>query len=128
MDKNIKVLMVDDETDFRTLMTYWLESKGYTVLTAGDGKSAIEIAKNETPDILLLDLHMPSMTGAEVLKEIREFNKDIPAIVISAHANSAEAKEAVGYGISGVFNKSKNFDEALSLLESALRTHKKLKK
>jgi len=128
MDKDIKVLMVDDEADFRTLMTYWLESKGYIVLTAGDGKSAIEIAKNENPDILLLDLHMPPMSGAQVLKEIREFNKDIPAIVISAHANSPEAKEAVDYGISGVFNKSKNFNEALSLLETALRTHKKLKK
>ena len=127
MSKGIKVLLVDDEEDFRQLMTFWLESKGYSVIPAPDGKSAIQIVKENSPDIMFLDLHMPVMDGVGALKKIREFNNDIPVIVISAHISDPRAQEAMSYGISGVFPKSQHFEEGLTLLESVLRTHKKLK-
>jgi two-component system response regulator (stage 0 sporulation protein F) len=128
MDKNIKILLVDDEADFRQLMMFWLKSKGYSVISASDGKSAIQLVKNEQPDIVFLDLRMPVMDGVEVLKRIRKFNKDIPIIVISAYVNDPGARDVTSYGISGVFYKGKNFEEALPLLETALRTHKRLRK
>ena len=127
MSKGIKVVLVDDEEDFRQLMTFWLESKGYSVIPAPDGKGAIQIVKENSPDIMFLDLHMPVMDGVEALKKIREFNNDIPVIVISAHISDPRAHEAMSYGISGVFPKSQHFEEGLTLLESVLRTHKKLK-
>lgn len=127
MAKGIKVLLVDDEEDFRQLMSFWLESKGYKVVTAANGQEAVEIVKNESPDIIFMDLHMPVMDGVTALKEIRAFNKDVPVIVISAHTGDPRAKEAMASGISGVFPKSNNFEEGLSLLESVLRTHQKLK-
>ncbi len=127
MKKGIKVLVVDDQGDFRQLMSFWLKSKGYSVITASDGKAAIQQVKENAPDILFLDLHMPVMDGIETLKKIREFNKELPVIVISAYVQDPGVKEVLSYGISGVFYKSKNFEEALLLLESALRTHKKFK-
>lgn len=127
-EKGIKVLLVDDQADFRQLMKFWLESKGYSVISASDGMSAIQLVKEEKPDVLFLDLRMPTMDGVETLKAIREFNKDMPVIVISAYIHDPRAREVMTYGVSGVFYKSKNFEDALSLLEVALRTHKKLKK
>jgi len=127
-NKNIKVLVVDDEADFRRLMTLWLNSKDYSVIAVSDGESAIKLIKENTPDIVFLDLKMPVMNGVETLKRIREFNKDLPVIIISAHVDDPKAKEAMSYGISGIFYKGKDFEDGLFLLESALRTHKKLKR
>jgi CheY-like chemotaxis protein len=127
-NKKITVLVVDDEADFRQLMTFWLESKGYAVLSAADGKSAIALIKEKKPDIVFMDLRMPVMDGAEAIKRIRKFNKSLPIIIISAYVDDPKAKEASSLGISGVFYKGKDFSEGLSLLESALRTHKELKK
>jgi len=127
-EKAIKCLLVDDEEDFRELMQFWLKSKGYTVVSACEGKTAVELAKAENPDVIFMDLNMPIMNGTEAVKNIREFNKDVPIIIISAYVDDRKAKEAMQYGISGIFYKGKDFQEGLSLLEAALRTHKQLKK
>lgn len=127
-EKQIKVLLVDDQDDFKQLMKFWLESKNYLVITAANGKEGVEQVKENAPDIVFLDLHMPVMGGLETLKNIRDFNKDVPVIIISAYVHDTQAQEALSYGVSGVFYKGKNFEDALSLLESALRTHRKLKK
>jgi len=127
-NKNIHVLVVDDEPDFRQLMTYWLESKGYSVLVAANGEGAIQQVKEKKPDVVFMDLRMPVMDGIEAIRKIREFDKDIPIIIISAYVDDPKAKEAINYGTSGVFYKGKDFEEGLSLLEVALRTHKRLKK
>ena len=125
--KGIKVLVADDQEDFRQLISFWLKSKGYSVIIASDGKSAIQQVKENAPDILFLDLHMPVMDGIEALKKIRKFNKELPVIVISAYVQDPGVKEVLSYDVSGVFYKGKNFEEALLLLESALRTHRKFK-
>ena len=128
MDRDITILLVDNQEDFRQLMSYWLKTKGYSVIVAPDGKTAIELVKEQKPNILFLDLNMPVMDGAETLKAIRAFDKDLPVIVISAYVDDPIARKVLAYGISGIFYKGKNFEEALSLLETALRTHKRLKK
>ena len=128
MRKEIKVILVDDEASFRKMMTFWLKSKGYSVVAAADGKSAIQVVKEQSPDILFLDLRMPVMDGVETLKRIREFNKDIPVILISAYVDDPRTEKVMQYGISGIFYKGKNFEEVLPLLESTLRTHRKLQK
>ena len=127
-NKNIKVLLIDDEDDFRQLMKFWLESKGYSVLAASNGADGIKLVKNDQPNIIFLDLRMPVMDGVATLKEIRTFDRDLPVIVISAFLDDPRAKEAMAFGISGVFNKAKNFDEGLTILEVALRRHKSLKR
>ena len=125
--KEIKVLVVDDEADFRQLLVFWLQSKGYSVVTAVNGSNAVQVVKDEAPDIVFMDLRMPVMDGIEAIKNIRAFNQDVPIIIISAYVDDTNARTAFSYGISGVFYKDKDFEEGLYLLESALRTHKKLK-
>ncbi len=127
-EKEIKCLLVDDENDFRELMTFWLKSKRYLVVEASEGETAVRLAREENPDIIFMDLNMPVMDGVEALKRIREFNKDVPVIIISAYIDDKRANDAMAYGISGVFYKGKDFKEGLPLLEAALRTHKQLKK
>jgi len=127
-EKKIKVLVADDEADFRRVMTFWLESRGYPVIGASNGEEAVLAAQKEKPDIILMDIRMPVVDGAEAIKKIRQFDEDVPIIIISAYVDDPKAKEAMVYGISGVFYKGKDFHEGLSLLDSLLRTHKKLKK
>lgn len=128
-EDKIKVLVVDDEDDFRQVMKFWLESKGYLVLTGSNGEEAVKLSKEKTPDIIFLDFNMPVMDGIDALKNIREFDKLTPIILISAYVDDGKMNEAIkSFGVSGVFYKGKDFQEGLSLLESALRTHRKLKK
>ena len=127
-NKEIKVLVVDDESDFTQPMSFWLKSKGYAVLVASDGQAAIDIVKKESPDIMFLDLNMPIMDGATTLKKIREFNSHLPVIIISAYVDDKRIIDVTSCGISGVFYKGADFQEGLTLLETTLRMHKKLKK
>ncbi len=127
-DAKIKVLVTDDEADFRQVMVFWLNSKGYDVIQVDSGQAALKAIKEITPDIVFLDLNMPGMDGVDVLKEIRAFNQDLPVIIISAYVESARLKEAEPYGVSGIFYKGGDFKDGLNLLETTLRTHKKLKK
>lgn len=128
-NKGIKVLVIDDEDDYRQLMTFWLESKGYSALSASNGESGVRLAKDENPDIIFMDLRMPVMDGPQTIAKIREFNADVPIIIISAYLDDTKIKEAtIAPGIAGVFYKGKDFSQGLILLESALRTHKKLRK
>ena len=127
MNDPIRVMVVDDEKDFLYTMEYWLKSKGYQVVTAANGLEAIEVIKKEALDIIFLDLHMPVMDGLEALKNIRQLNKDIPIILITAYASDEKVTEAEKYGISGLFYKYKDLSESTSLIETILRRHKDLK-
>lgn len=127
-EKNIKILIVDDEADFRQLIKLWFEAKGYFVIEAPDGQSALKIVKDNNPDTIFMDLRMPGMDGMEAIKRIREFNKDVPIIVMSSYVTDLKFKDTVPYDISGIFCKGEDFQDGLTLLEAALRTHKKLKK
>ena len=122
-----KIVVVDDEVDFLFAMEYWLKSKGYEVKPANNGFKAVDLVKSFTPDLIFLDINMPGINGIETLKRIREFNQNVPVIIISAFVEDKKIDEASTLGISGIFYKDKDFDEALFLVESLLRTHKKLK-
>ena len=128
MDKKIKVLLVDDDKDFSESMAFWFRSKGYLVETASNGESAIRMIKENIPDVVFLDLNMPIMDGEETLKRIREFDKDLLIIIVSAYIDRIKIKDVEPLRISGLFYKGENFEKGLTLLETVLRTHKKLKK
>jgi len=128
MSKQIKLLFVDDESDFTQPMSFWFKAKGYDVIVADNGVTGIEKIKAEDPDIVFLDINMPVMDGLETLKNIREFDKELPVIFISAYLDLQKIEEVKQYGISGVFYKGEDFDQGLALIEATLRTHKKLQK
>lgn len=75
MPKKKKIMVVDDEENLLILIRDLLDSKGFDVVTAGNGREALEIIENEKPDLLLLDIMMPGMKGTDVAKKIRETPK-----------------------------------------------------
>jgi CheY-like chemotaxis protein len=90
-----KVLVVDDEALIRGLVSIALEDEGYHVATAGDGLDALEKARSEQPDVIVLDLMMPHMNGWEFIHAIRADPalSQTPTIVVSAAHGGAEAEE-----------------------------------
>src|SRR2546427_4609070 len=90
--RKVRVLVVDDEAANRTLLTEALEPAGFTVLPASGGREAIEIAKSSNPDLVLLDLIMPEVTGFDVVAALRadEKTRDTPIMVLTA-ANLTDA-------------------------------------
>lgn len=79
-----KLLLVDDDAYICEIMQRRLERKNYQVFVAASGKEALSIAKEESPQIMLLDKRMPEMDGIEILKAIRRFNAEIKVIMVSA--------------------------------------------
>jgi DNA-binding response OmpR family regulator len=81
----LSVLMADDDPRIRQLVSVNLTRRKYAVHEVEDGEQAIEYLKRETPDLVILDLVMPRMSGADVCAWIRQRNSDVPIMVLSAY-------------------------------------------
>lgn len=117
----IKVLLIDDETDYSETMGFYLMAKGYKVRTASSGRAGIEEIKRERPDIVFLDFLMPEMDGVDTLREIRSFDKNLPVIMVTAYASDEKLQTAKSFGISGIFPKAEDFTVAARLIGEALK-------
>jgi len=78
------VLVVDDEPSIVTLVKFNLEKSGFNVDTAADGRSAVELSKQNSYDLMILDIMLPELDGIEVLKELRKAGIDMPVILLTA--------------------------------------------
>ncbi len=110
----IKVLVVDDEESIRNLMRMNLELDGYEVLTAQDGNAALDIFKEERPEVVLLDVKMPGITGVEVLSRIKSLSPDTEVIMITGHGDMYMAVECLRKQASNFLTKPIG-EELLSL-------------
>ena len=110
----MKLLVIDDEESTRDLLRITLESDGYEVLTAEDGPSGLEIFTKDNPPIVLTDIKMPGMDGIEVLRRVKEHNKDAEVIVITGHGEMNLAINALQLEASDFINKPIS-DAALSV-------------
>lgn len=124
-----KVLIVDDELDYLSLMQERIGFWGYEVILAQDGKSALAIIKEKKPEIIILDYFMPDMDGVEVLRQIRKFDKKIPVIMFTAHADIKNIKGAQELGVSAFIPKLSTYstDIQASLRSVLAMTQKKVK-
>jgi len=100
MAKKAKILLADDEEDIKTVISLYLSSKGYEVITAYDGLDAIDKAKTEKPDLILLDVMMPIMNGFEVCQKLKDDaeTQNIPIIMLSAAAQSDTITKSLELG------------------------------
>ena len=95
-----KVLVAEDEKDIRDLIVYSLSYSGFEVVTAEDGKEAVEKALDEKPDLIMLDVRMPRMTGYDacvVIKATEEL-KDVPVVMLSAKGQESEIQAGLDAG------------------------------
>jgi CheY-like chemotaxis protein len=97
MNKAIKILMVDDEDQFRATTQKILNKKGFETLLAANGEEALEKIK-EGPDVVVLDVKMPGMDGHQVLREIKKQKPDLPVIMLTGHGKIPSAREALEQG------------------------------
>jgi DNA-binding response OmpR family regulator len=118
-----KILVVDDQPDNVFILQDRLESEGYEVITAYDGPTGIEKTISESPDLVLLDVMMPGMSGFEACKKIteNEETKDIPVILVTALTSVEDIKEGLNAGAFDYIKKPFNKTELIARIKSALR-------
>ena len=95
-----KILVVDDEPHIVKLVASRLRANGYDVITAGDGKEGLDKARAEKPDLILLDIAMPRMTGEEALGKLKEDKdtKSIPVIMITGKSGAEDVVQCIARG------------------------------
>ncbi len=93
-----KILVVDDEVKECELLERFLKRKCHEVFTSCSGMHALENVRSKKPDIILLDINMPEMDGIEVLRRIREFDKDVCIIMVTVVNEKSVAMEAINAG------------------------------
>jgi len=120
MDKK-KILIADDETGIRLTVGRILD-KDYVVLEATNGEEAVEIAKVQKPDLILMDLIMPKMDGYAACSQIKtdEATKGIPVVILTAVGNELNKKFATEMGAEGYITKPFNIQELMDVITPIL--------
>ncbi len=121
-----KILVVDDIMDNVKLLVYHLSDEGYDTVSAYCGKQAIEVAKAELPDVILLDFVMPDIDGVEVCKELKRFplTRDIPIIMVSARDDDDSVIKGLDAGAQDYIVKPYNWPIVAARVRSAVRIKK----
>jgi two-component system nitrogen regulation response regulator NtrX len=115
------ILIVDDESKTRILISEILADEGYITLSAEDGEEALEVVKKHKPDLVLLDLRLPDMDGIQVLGRIRKNSPNLPVILISAHGSVSSAVKAVKLGAYDFLEKPLDSDRLVVTVRNALQ-------
>ncbi len=110
LDKK-KVLIVDDQNGIRVLLMEVFSSEGYMTYQASNGKIALDIVRDEVPDIVLLDMKIPGMDGLEILKQIKQMKPHMNVIMMTAYGELDMIKEATDLGALMHFTKPFDIDE-----------------
>ncbi|MDP2941053.1 MAG: response regulator [Candidatus Omnitrophota bacterium] len=83
--KNLKLLIVDDTDDVCEFMQSYFRRRGFDVFAAGSAEDAIPIIREQSPDIMVLDMNLPGMSGPDMLKSVRQFNQAVKVIMITGY-------------------------------------------
>jgi len=124
MNKAIKVLMVDDEEQFRATTEKILNRRGFETSLAASGPEALDKLK-ENPDVVILDIKMPGMDGHEVLKEMKKRSPNLPVIMLTGHGAMPSAQEALEEGAFDYLLKPCDIDLLTAKINDACRREKK---
>jgi DNA-binding response OmpR family regulator len=116
----VKVLVADDDATLRRTLAIGLAAAGHEVLTVADGRSALQALREDKPDLVVLDLGLPDLSGVEVLRRLREWST-VPVVVLSARAESDEKVQALDLGADDYVTKPFGMDELLARIRAAGR-------
>jgi CheY-like chemotaxis protein len=124
-----RVLLVEDNPANLTLMHYLLQASGYTILTATDGRQGVEVARRESPDVILMDLQLPIMNGYEAARLVKETPalRGVPIIAVTAFAMVGDRDKILARGFDGYIAKpitpERFVSEVEGFIASELRAH-----
>jgi two-component system OmpR family response regulator len=114
------VLVVDDEKTIRDVLEYNLRRENYRVLTAGDGEEAIRLARSERPDLVILDIMLPGVSGLDVLRAIRR-EMTVPILMLSARETETDKVVGLELGADDYMTKPFSLRELLARVRAMLR-------
>jgi CheY-like chemotaxis protein len=116
-----RILYADDDQDIREIINIILTKEGYEPIIAKDGKEAIDLAKKQKPDLIILDFLMPYMNGMDACKALKKDveTKDIPIIMVTAYSN--EKEESLSAGAIDFINKPIDKTDLLLRIRSVLK-------
>ncbi|KIL34573.1 CheY-like receiver protein [Cohnella kolymensis] len=106
-----KLLIVDDQVGIRVLLLEVFATEGYDTFQAANGRAALDIVRTHPPDLVLLDMKIPGMDGLEILKQIKEIDRSIKVIMMTAYGELDMIKEATDLGALMHFTKPFDIDE-----------------
>jgi CheY-like chemotaxis protein len=115
------LLITDDDRDFRETLQNVFEPRGLRTLLAGDGREALDVVQSHDVHLVLLDMHMPRMTGLETLRRVKQFHAPLPCILISAGLTDAIIEQARQADAFSVLSKPVGFHDLTSIVNLALR-------
>lgn len=116
-----KVLIIEDEVSLRETLVYSLEKEGYQVKAVGDGKEGLELARAWVPDLLLLDIMLPSMDGFDICRTLRP-ETDIPILMLTARADEIDRVVGLEIGADDYILKPFSMRELVTRIKVRLRT------
>lgn len=122
MNARPRILIVDDEEQIRLFLRITLKAAGYETLEAVNGRSAIEVCTGKRPDLALVDLGLPDISGIEVIRAVRVF-AHLPIIVLSARSEEGDKVEALDAGANDYVQKPFSTAELLARIRASLRMH-----
>lgn len=117
------ILVADDFDDTRLMMRLWLERRGYRVIEAADGVEALEVARRESPDLVIMDIEMPEMDGLAATRRIREEEhlRDVPIVAVSAYGEEHWRDRAIAAGCNEYVSTPFEPRELNELIKSLIR-------
>lgn len=119
-----QVLIVDDQPGILTTLTTILEDEGYETLTTGSGKEALELYRQERPDVVFLDIWLPDRDGLETLEAIRRLDGSAAVVMISGHGTTSTAVQAIKMGALDYIEKPLSYERVMRAVASALEQRK----
>ena len=116
------ILVVEDSTDTRNVLSFSLTKYGYNVVTAVNGREAVEVALRERPDLILMDLNLPLMDGLAATEQIREHEglQKVPILAVTAYDTYGMKEAAEEAGCEGYIRKPIDFDRLDTILRRIL--------
>ncbi len=115
------LLITDDDPGFRETLSVVFEPTGFRTLMASDGEEALKIVRSETVHVVLLDMHMPKLTGLETLRMLKEFRAMLPCILLSAQLDERTIEQALRAHAYSVLSKTVTVGQITNAVRQALQ-------
>ncbi len=118
-----EVLVVDDEPNILLSLEFLMQQAGYNVVTAGDAERAVELIAEHCPDLILLDISLPGMSGFDLLEQLRQQTgtRNLPVIMLTAHGREVEREKGMALGANDYITKPFSTRDLVSRVDALLK-------